>query len=165
MIEVEELSDREIDELLSRVGYGHLACSINDDPYVVPVHFAYQNGRIFVYTTEGKKSQIIGQNPRVCLQAEEVVNNQNWESVIVTGVAERITEPDEREAALSAITKVNPTLTPAVSIHWLDNWIRENIEVVFRITPVRTTGRRAVPPLPEAPDVIPENDISRGRIY
>lgn len=165
MIEVQELSDREIENLLSRVGYGHLACSIDDDPYVVPVHFAYRNGQIFVYTTEGKKSHIIGENPRVCLQAEEVVNNQNWESVIVTGVAERITKPDEREAALAAITKVNPTLTPAVSIHWLDNWIRENIEVVFRITPVRMTGRRAVPPPPEAPDVIPENDQDRSKIH
>lgn len=165
MIEIEELSDREIDELLSRVGYGHLACSVDDDPYVVPVHFAYRGGQIFVYTTEGKKSQMIGNNPRVCLQAEEVVNNQNWESVIVTGVAERITEPSEREAALAAITTVNPTLTPAVSIHWLDNWIRENIEVVFRIDPVRTTGRRAVPPEAEAPDIIPENEHDRSRIH
>ena len=165
MIEIEDLSDREIEELLSRVGYGHLACSINDDPYVVPVHFAYRNRQIFVYTTDGKKSHIIDQNPRVCLQAEEVVDNQNWESVIVTGVAEKIIRPDEREAALAAITKVNPTLTPAVSIHWLDNWIRENIEVVFRITPVRTTGRRAVPPSPDSPDIVPGNDRGRGKIY
>ena len=55
MIEVKDLSENEITEILSRIGYGHLACCRNDEPYVVPVHYAYDNGNIFIYTTEGKK--------------------------------------------------------------------------------------------------------------
>jgi hypothetical protein len=39
------------------------------------------------------------------------------------------------------ITAVNPTLTPAISIHWLDNWVRANVDVVYRITPATLTGR------------------------
>jgi nitroimidazol reductase NimA-like FMN-containing flavoprotein (pyridoxamine 5'-phosphate oxidase superfamily) len=144
MIEVEELSEAEIEELLGRVGYGHLACSRANRPYVVPVHYAYQDGVIFVYTTEGKKSEIIKENPHVCLQAEEVTDNQHWQSVIVDGVAERITDGVEREKALELIIAVNPSLTPAVSIHWMDEWIRENIEAVYRVTPEHTSGRRAV---------------------
>lgn len=143
MVEVEELNDAEIEELLKRIGYGHLGCSLNDIPYVVPVHFAYDDGIIVVYTTEGKKSVIIHENPNVCLEAEEVVDDEHWQSVIVDGVAERLTDEDQRQKALKLITLVNPTLTPAVSIRWLDNWVRENIEVVYQIRPERTSGRRA----------------------
>ena len=127
MIEVSELSNDEILEILKRVNYGHLACSINDEPYVVPIHFVSGEGEIFIYTTEGKKSEIIDANQRVCLQAEEVTDNQHWQSVIVDGVAERINEPFERERVMKLIVAVNPTLTPALSIHWMDNWVRENI--------------------------------------
>ncbi len=143
-MEVSELSNDEILEILKRVNYGHLACSRNDEPYVVPIHFVSGEGEIFIYTTEGKKSEIIDANQRVCLQAEEVTDNQHWQSVIVDGVAERINEPFERERVMKLIVAVNPTLTPALSIHWMDNWVRENIEIVYRIKPTITSGRRAI---------------------
>jgi nitroimidazol reductase NimA-like FMN-containing flavoprotein (pyridoxamine 5'-phosphate oxidase superfamily) len=143
MIEVKELSDSEIAELLRRTGYGHLACARGGEPYVVPVHFAYDDGDIYVYTTEGKKFEIIKENPRVCLQAEQVKDNQHWLSVIVDGEAVQIVDEQERERAMKLITAVNPTLTPAVSVHWMDNWVRENIEVIYRIHPLRVSGRRS----------------------
>lgn len=141
MIEVREMSDKGIEELLARVGYGHLACSLNNQPYVVPIHYAYESGTVFVYTTEGKKSDIIETNPKVCLQIEEVQDNKHWQSVIVTGEAKLLTDEGKREAALEAVLKVNPELTPAVSIHWMDNWVRENIEVIYSIRPSSKTGR------------------------
>lgn len=144
MIEVREMDNKEIVELLTHVGYGHLACSRHDQPYLVPIHYAYANPTIYVYTTEGKKSEIIGENPRICIEVEDVLDNKNWKSVIVTGKAERLIDDDEREAALKAIVAVNPTLTPAVSIHWMDDWVRENIEVIYRITPTEMTGRCTV---------------------
>ena len=143
MIEVKELSEDEISELLKRTGYGHLACSRDGEPYIVPIHFAYDDGEIYVYTTEGKKYEIIKKNPRVCLQAEHVVDNENWQSVIVDGEAVQIEDEKERERAMKLITAVNPTLTPAVSIRWMDSWVRENIEVIYRIRPLRTSGRRS----------------------
>jgi uncharacterized protein len=146
MIEIEELSDGEIVKLLERVGYGHLACSREDQPYVVPVHFAYIDGVIYIYTTEGKKSEFIGANPSVCLQAEDVIDDQHWQSVIVDGTAVRVTKEAERDKAFRMIVGINPTLTPAVSIHWLDDWVRENIEVIYRIQPKSMSGRQTAAP-------------------
>ena len=144
MIEIEDLSEKEITAMLSRLGYGHLACCRGDVPYVVPVNFAFEEGRIYLYTTEGKKADFIASNPNVCLQAEDVVDNRHWQSVIVDGVASEIEDGDEREYALKLIVKVNPTLTPAVSIRWMDEWVRENIEVIYLIRPTATSGRRAL---------------------
>lgn len=144
MIEVQEMVNNEIEEVLSRVGYGHLACARNNRPYIVPIHYAYDKPDIYVYTTEGLKTEIIGANPHVCLQVEEVVANDEWRSVVVNGEADQVTDWKEREEAVKLIRAVNPTLTPAISIRWMDMWIRENIEVVYRITPYDMTGRSSV---------------------
>lgn len=141
MIEVKEMVDSEIEDLLARVGYGHLACSLNDRPYIVPINYAYDKPDIYIYTTDGLKTDILSANPQVCLQVEEIVDNEDWRSVIVHGDAEQITAGEEREEVVKMIRKTNPALTPAISIKWLNNWIRENVEAVYRIKPHTITGR------------------------
>ncbi len=144
MIQVEEMDNEQIKELLRQVGYAHLGCSRDNVPYVVPVHYAYDESHLYVYTTEGKKSETIDGNPNVCLQIEEVTDSQHWQSVIVTGEAERLRDENDRKIALKSIIQTNPTLTPAVSIRWMDSWVRENIEVIYRIRPTSMTGRASV---------------------
>ena len=165
MIEVEELSHAEILEVLARLDYGHLACSLNDQPYIVPIHYAYDDGEIYIYTTEGKKSDILKVNPRVSLQAEDVADNQNWVSVIVNGEAGRVMDPVEREKALKLIVAINPTLTPAVSVHWMDSWVRENIEVIYKIIPLELSGRRAVMSDSNNMPLVAVSEHERGKIY
>lgn len=144
MTEVEELHNNEAEEVLERVGYGHFACARDNQPYVVPVHYVYDKPNIYIYTTEGMKTEIIKANPRICLQVEEVVDNGDWRSVIVTGQAEQILDRNKREEAIKMIRSTNPTLSPAISIRWVDNWVRENVEVVYRIKPDMMTGRSSV---------------------
>jgi nitroimidazol reductase NimA-like FMN-containing flavoprotein (pyridoxamine 5'-phosphate oxidase superfamily) len=144
MIEVRELSEQEIEQFVQQNNYGHLALCDGGQPYVVPIHYAASEDYVYIYTTEGKKTAIVKRNPRVCLQIEDVRNNQDWVSVVVYGEAMQLRDEVERAEAIKAISKVNPTLTPAVSIHWMDNWVRENIEVIYRITPLETTGRASV---------------------
>lgn len=144
MLEVQEMSHNEIEEVLNRVRYGHLGCSQGNHPYVVPIHFAYDDHNIYIYTTEGKKSEMIDTNAEVCLQVEEVVDSENWRSVIVIGDAEKLTDEGDRAKAFAAIVAVNPTLEPAQSIRWVDSWVREkrDVEVIYRIRRKITTGRR-----------------------
>ena len=144
MIEIEEMGDEKIRETLERLNYGHLACSKDNHPYVVPVHYVYDGENIFIYTTEGKKADILRANPEICLQAEDVKDNEHWVSVIASGEAEQLVDENERQKALDLILKVNPKLTPAVSIRWMDSWIRENIEVIYRVRPRKMSGRKTV---------------------
>lgn len=131
-------------EVLGQLDYAHLAVAEDNIPYVVPVHYAFDGDDLFIYTTEGKKADIIRVNPEICLQAEEVEDNENWRSVMVSGTAEQITDEDSKQKALDLLLKINPRLTPAISIRWIDSWVRENIEVIYRITPRSITGRRTV---------------------
>ncbi len=144
MIEVHEMSGAEIEEMLGRIGYGHLACARNNQPYVVPIHYVYEKPDILVYTTEGLKTEIIDENPQICLQLEELVDDTDWQSVVINGEAERLVDREKKEDVLKKVLSRNPTLTPAISIRWVNDWIRENKEVIFRIKPTTMTGRSAV---------------------
>jgi nitroimidazol reductase NimA-like FMN-containing flavoprotein (pyridoxamine 5'-phosphate oxidase superfamily) len=145
MLEVKDMTFGEIEGLLDRVRYGHLGCAQNNHPYVVPIHFAYDDRTIYIYTTEGKKSEMIDANSEVCLQVEEVIDDEHWSSVVVVGDAEKLTDTEEREKAFAAVTAANPTLTPALSLRWVDEWVREqrDSEVIYRINRKTVTGRQA----------------------
>lgn len=165
MIEIREMDNKEIRELLESQNYGHLGCSRQNQPYVVPIHYVYVEPEVYIFTTEGKKSEMIRANPRVCLQVEDVVNNKNWRSVIINGEAFQVTDPDELQAARNAVVKAHPSLTPAIAIRWMDNWVRENVEVLFRITPKMVTGRATVPDSDTKVPYVPGEGGRRPNIY
>ncbi len=145
MVEVQEMDDKDSKKLLGRVGYGHLGLvRSGSHPYVVPVQYAYDESQVYIFTTEGKKTEIIENNPEVCLQVEDVTDEKHWQSVIVTGDAVQLTDKKEVKQAMDLILARNPRLTPALSIHWMDDWVRANIQVVYRITPTMMTGRTTV---------------------
>ena len=87
------MSQQECKELLKRVSIGRLGCSLDDQPYVVPVGFSYEPDYIYMFSTLGKKIKWMRKNPQVCLQADEIGNRSNWLSVIVTGTYLELREP------------------------------------------------------------------------
>ncbi len=144
MVQVEEMGNSDSKKILQRVGYGHLGLASDSHPYVVPIHYAYNESYIYIFTTEGKKTEIIENNSEICLQVEEIKDEKNWQSVIVIGDAVRLTNKEEIKSAMDLILATNPKLTPALSIRWMDQWIRSNVDVVYRITPTMITGRTTV---------------------
>ncbi len=80
-------------ELLNRVPLGRLACALDNQPYVVPVCFAYEPDCLYVFSTLGKKIEWMRQNPKVCLQADEIASRSHWTSVVVNGSFLELREP------------------------------------------------------------------------
>ena len=138
------LGNKEIDELLGSVNFGHLGLSRENRPYVVPIHFAYARSGLYFYTTEGMKTEILDENPRVCLQVEDIKDREHWRSVIIVGTALRVTVQHEVDKAMKLIKAVNPKLVPAWSIVWLDDWVRSLVDVIYRIDAESTSGRGTI---------------------
>jgi len=141
MIEILEMRDSEIYDLLRRINYGHLAFARDAQPYVVPIYYAYDDEQIYIYTTAGLKSEVIKSNPKICLQIEEILDDGAWRSAMVTGEAFEIDNPAEREKAVELLRSSNPTLLPALAIKWANDWMRKNVEVVYRIKIITASGR------------------------
>jgi uncharacterized protein len=144
MLKVEDMAPAEMHALLQRESYGHLGCSRDGRPYVVPMQYAYDGKELYFFTTEGMKTQFIDANPKVCLQVEEITDSTHWRSVMVIGEAEQLTNAEELQRAMKLITERNPSLTPAISATQLDTWGRAVDIALYRIRPDLMDGRKTV---------------------
>lgn len=144
MLQIEDMSMQEMQALLERVGFGHLGCAREGRPYVVPINYSYDPQNIYIFTTQGTKTDFMDANPQVCLQVEEIEDPLHWQSVMVTGTAERITAQEEQERAMQLITQSNPTLQPAINATRIDVWGRANSVRIYRIHPDMIDGRKTV---------------------
>jgi len=142
MLEVKEMAQGEIVALLLRVGYGHLGCARDGHPYVVPMNFAFDSRDLYFFTTEGTKTEFIAANREVCFQVEEVTDALHWQSVMLSGRAERLTKPEETERAMQLITERNPMLAPAINRTKIGAWTRASNIVVYRVRPDAIYGRK-----------------------
>ncbi|MGB3787669.1 MAG: pyridoxamine 5'-phosphate oxidase family protein [Phormidesmis sp.] len=150
MIDIDIMGSKEIQNLLQQVGYGHLGCAFEGRPYVVPIQYYLENSEeesedsnIYIFTTEGQKTQYLEANSQVCLQVEDVNDLLHWRSVVVTGRAERLTQQVDIDHVKQLAKARNPnTLSPAISRIWIDAWGRENTVVVYRIHPSEVTGNQ-----------------------
>ena len=86
------MTKQECREVLAQVSFGRLACSLRDQPYVVPVCLAYEPDDIYVFSTPGKKIEWMWVNPRGCIQVDEIADQSRWASVTVTGWYEELHE-------------------------------------------------------------------------
>ncbi|MBS1853001.1 MAG: pyridoxamine 5'-phosphate oxidase family protein [Acidobacteria bacterium] len=142
------ISEDECRELLQRVPFGRLGCALNDQPYVVPIDFAYEPEHLFVFSTAGKKVEWMRQNPKVCVQVDEIGNWSNWTSVIVTGTFLELREPQytgQREHAREQLAQSSKWWRIPLAER------REPIEdlaiepVFFRIDITGMSGIRSIP--------------------
>jgi len=138
------MTQGELMALLLRLGFGHLGCTRDNHPYVVPMHYAYDSQNLYFFTTEGTKTDFISANSEICFQVEEITNPRIWRSVIVFGQAKRITKPEEMKNALDLIFDRNPTLTPALNKTKIGAWSRSNRVVVYRVGPAAIYGRKTI---------------------
>lgn len=146
MLSIKDMSQGEMLALLLRAEYGHLGCTRDNHPYVVPMHYAFDSQDLYFFTTEGTKTDYISANHEVCFQVEEITDAQHWRSVMVIGRAERVTSPDDIKHAMQSITERNPSLTPAINKTEIGAWKRLSNVVVYRVRPAAIHGRQTTPP-------------------
>jgi hypothetical protein len=89
-----EMSSREIQEFVVGQKVGRVGCHADGETYVVPVIYAWDADCIYVYTTEGKKVEMMRRDPRVCFEIDEYQVNGSWRSVIVQGTYEELRGDD-----------------------------------------------------------------------
>ncbi|MEH2156436.1 MULTISPECIES: pyridoxamine 5'-phosphate oxidase family protein [Nostoc] len=141
MLDIDEMSSKEIHELLHQVGYGHLGCVHEGKPYVMPMYYYLEEEDIYLFTTVGMKTHDIDANPEICLQVEEIHGPLHWRSVIVNGRASRLTEHSDIDRAMHLIKERNTTLSPAINRTWIDAEGRSEAIAIYRIHESEISGR------------------------
>jgi uncharacterized protein len=90
---VHEMTEKECRSLLARAAMGRLGCSLDNQPYVVPVYLAYEPDSIYVFSTFGQKIEWMRANPKVCIEVDEITNESQWASVVANGRYQELSEP------------------------------------------------------------------------
>ena len=117
-MEINEMTGEECSAFLERASRGRLGCSYENQPYVVPIHFAHEDTYLYGFSTFGQKVKWMRANPKVCGQTDKIENQGEWISVIVYGEYEELPEPQytaERKHASSLLAK---TLSLVAEMHW-----------------------------------------------
>jgi nitroimidazol reductase NimA-like FMN-containing flavoprotein (pyridoxamine 5'-phosphate oxidase superfamily) len=101
-----ELSRAEIDEFLRGQRIARLGCHAAGVTYVVPLIYAYEADTVVAVTTEGRKTAMLRENPRVCVEVDEydADGRGSWRSVIAHGTYEELAG-EEIEPALALLRK------------------------------------------------------------
>lgn len=144
-----QMSGKECRELLARLGFGRLACARDNQPYIVPVYFAYETDRLYGFATLGQKIEWMRLNPLVCVQVDEVLNQHNWASVIVLGRYEELTDTpeyaQERNQAQSLLGKRSLWWQPGYAAFQARGRRKPSSPVLYCIHIEDISGLRASP--------------------
>ena len=106
---IKEMTSEECAALLTSSRFGRLACSKDNQPYVVPITFVFEHRHIYSFSLEGQKADWMRANPQVCLLVDRVSEAREWQSVLVYGAFEEL--PDrigwkrERDHAWALLSK------------------------------------------------------------
>lgn len=111
------ITDRnEIDAFIKKAQICRLAFAVDGQPYLVPMNFGYDGAFLYFHCAkEGRKLEMLRENPRVCFEMEvdsRLVRGETacrWTmdfiSLIGFGTGELVAEPEEKVKGLGWIMK------------------------------------------------------------
>jgi nitroimidazol reductase NimA-like FMN-containing flavoprotein (pyridoxamine 5'-phosphate oxidase superfamily) len=132
------MNDQQARELLQSARIARLGCIVNGEPYIVPINYLFEGNYIYGHSLEGVKIAALRENPRACVQVDEVESDLRWSSALAFGRFEEIVKSSERTEILTKLLKRFPVMTPVESAIVRDGIALEII--VYRIRVDRITG-------------------------
>lgn len=162
-----EMSVEECRELLARIRIGRLACARDNQPYVVPFHFACDDrehlysstANLYAFSMPGQKIEWMRANPLVCVEVDEIKRQDDWASIIIFGRYEELPDAPEFEAerkyAHEMFSRHAMWWQPAAVSLAHKQEAQNDHPIYFRIQVEKMSGHRAVGDAPEEP-LIPD---------
>jgi len=153
---VREMTVDECRAVLAGMRIGRLACARDNQPYVVPFHFAYDDKahidslttHLYAFSMLGQKIEWMRANPLVCVEVDEINRQDDWASVIIFGRYEELPDTPqykgERAYAHEMFSHHAMWWQPAYAATEHRGESQDAKPIYFRIRIERITGRRAV---------------------
>jgi len=136
-------------DLLRRTHIGRLGCAQGLQPYVTPMSFAHHQEFIYSFATIGQKIEWMRANPLVCVEVDEIVSRQQWQTVVIFGRYQEL--PDKPEFRGPRL--VAHDLLAKTAMWWEPGYVKaihhgeeRRLEpIYFRISIRKISGHQGVP--------------------
>lgn len=114
---MEPITREEAIAILEAAPVAHIGLIHQDRPYVTPMSFVVDKGRILFRTMPGRKLDALRENSSVCIEVSRFDESTgDWVSVIVRGEAsESNSEEDSELVVRSLLSKYRPSTGPHLS--------------------------------------------------
>ena len=101
---IKEMTVTECYHALAHLNFARLGCSLNNQPYITPIFFAFDGEHlygsdIYCFSKMGQKIAWMRSNPLVCVEIDEVKSQWDWMSIVILGHYEELTDTLEHEGA------------------------------------------------------------------
>lgn len=103
-----ELTEKEIEEVLTTNVVGRIGCSSGQRIYVVPVTYVYDGESVIGHTVEGMKIDFLRENPACCFEVDDIKDISDWESVIAWGTFEELKGEEAQKASDLLMNRIAP---------------------------------------------------------
>ncbi|RJG09982.1 pyridoxamine 5'-phosphate oxidase family protein [Pseudomonas cavernicola] len=141
-----QISQAEIDDLLSVERVMRVGFEANGEHYLVPLGFIWHGGALYAMTTKGRKTQLAAANPKVSFQIDTSARTGpfSWHSISGEGTFEIVTDSKEVKAISPLLVSRFPDMPNWMQAEYAEK--QEQGKVVFvRIRPSEMTGRKSEP--------------------
>lgn len=134
--------------VLERNRLGHLACTSDGLPYIVPLHYAWAQNYLYAFSMPGRKIDALRHNAGAAMLIEEIDTPQRWRSVLVRGSFEEL--PDQigfkrqRDHAWQLLSRHNSWWEPGSYKPEATGPVPGAQPIFFRITADEITGRESL---------------------
>jgi len=164
---IHEMSDAECRHVLQGEKVGRLACARNNQPYVVPIYFAFDGNYIYGFTTVGQKVEWMRSNELVCFEMDQIETDRDWVSIVVFGRYEELPDTPAYEGARIQAHRALQTHAMWWEPAYMSQKNRDQphslTPVFYRIHIEKMTGHRATPEKEQATGAaVPVSTVKRG---
>ena len=147
---IHDMTEAECRDALRNINVGRLACAQDNQPYVVPMYFAYNERHLYAISTVGQKIEWMRTNPLVCVEVDNISSHDEWTSIVVFGRYEELPDFPEykcaRERALALMQRRSAWWWEPACIGEEHRDNRHSCSPIsYRIRIDRVTGQRATP--------------------
>lgn len=130
-----------------------VAMARKNNPYIVPMNFGFKDQCIYLHSVgEGLKIDILKEFPRVCIAFGQNIellpasivceSDMKYQSVLVFGEAEIITDEDKKKEALNVIVKQYYKNKTKDEVKYSNKSFKE--VVIIKIQIEKMTGKKSV---------------------
>ena len=144
---IRNLSGSECTAVLAANRVACLACVRDEQPYAVPIYYAYEDKALYAFSLPGKKIEWMRHNPQVSVLIESHEQGRQWKSVVVDGryeeLPERIGFKRQRDHAWSLLGRHSDWWEPGALKPGTPPSSDDALQIFFRIVVGEVSGREA----------------------